>query len=103
MDLPPEAPQFDENEVYGHCALLVAEVVSSASRHRDLVEKARAAAQTGVPLYLVIDPCTAPRALTLYSDPQDDACRSRTQAAAGKALALPGQFAIELDVKDLLA
>jgi hypothetical protein len=30
---PPGAPQFDENEVYGHGALLVAEVVSPASRH----------------------------------------------------------------------
>jgi Uma2 family endonuclease len=100
---PPDAPQFDENEVYGQGALLVAEVISPASRHRDLVEKARAYSQAGVPLYLVVDPCTAPVALTLYSDPQGDAYRSRAQADAGKALALPDPFAIELDVKDLLA
>jgi Uma2 family endonuclease len=99
---PPDAPQFDENEVYGHGALLVAEVVSPASRHRDLAEKARAYAQAGVPLYLVIDPCTAPAALTLHSDPRGDAYRTRTQADAGKALAIPDPFGIELDVKSLL-
>jgi Uma2 family endonuclease len=100
---PPDAPQFDENEVYGYGALLVAEVVSPASRHRDLVEKARAYAQAGVPLYLVIDPCAAPAAVTLHSDPHGDAYRSRAQADAGRALAIPDPFALELDVKDLLA
>ena len=100
---PPDAPQFDENEVYGQGALLVAEVVSPASRHRDLVEKARAYAQAGVPLYLVIDPCAVPAALTLHSDPQGDVYQSRAHADAGKALPLPVPFAVELDIKDLLA
>jgi Uma2 family endonuclease len=100
---PPEAPQFDENEVYGHGALLVAEVVSPASRHRDLVEKVRAYAQAGVPLYLVIDPCAPPAALTLHSNLLGDAYRSRTHAEAGKTLALPDPFGIDLSVEKLLA
>jgi Uma2 family endonuclease len=99
---PGDAPQFDENEVYGQGALLVAEVVSAASRHRDLVDKARAYAQAGVPLYLVIDPTAVPAVLTLHSVPRGDAYRSRVQADAGKALALPDPFGIELDVKNLL-
>jgi Uma2 family endonuclease len=99
----PDAPEFDENEVYGHGALLVAEVVSSSSRHRDLVEKARAYAQAKVPLYLVIDPCAVPATLLLHSNPQDHAYRSLAQAEAGKALTLPGPFGVELDVKRLLA
>jgi Uma2 family endonuclease len=100
---PPDAPQFDENEVYGQGALLVAEVVSPTSQHRDLVEKARAYAQAGVPLYLVVDPCAAPAKLTLFSRPRDDAYRSRAEAVAGKALMLPDPFRIELDVTNLLA
>jgi Uma2 family endonuclease len=100
---PPDAPQFDENEVYGQGALLVAEVVSPASKHRDLVEKARAYAQARVPLYLVVDPCAAPAMLTLFSHPRDDAYRSRAEAVAGQTLMLPDPFGIELDVKNLLA
>jgi Uma2 family endonuclease len=99
----PDAPQFDENEVYGHGALLVVEVISPASRHRDLVEKARAYAQAGVPLYLVVDPCAVPAALTLHSDPHGDAYRSRAHAEAGNALGMPEPFSIELDAKNLLA
>jgi Uma2 family endonuclease len=98
----PDAPAFDENEVYGQGALLVAEVVSSSSRHRDLVEKARAYAQAGVPLYLVIDPYVKPAALVLHSNRRDNAYRSLTQAQAGKALTLPDPFGVELDVKHLL-
>jgi len=98
-----DAPQFDENEVYGHGALLVAEVVSSSSRHRDHVEKARAYATAGVPLYLIVDPCAVPATLMLQSDPRRDTYRSLTQADAGKALALPDPFGLELDIKKLLA
>lgn len=99
---PLDAPQFDENEVYGHGALLVAEVVSPASRHRDLAEKARAYAQAQVPLYLVVDPCAVPAALILHGAPVGGAYQSRTHAETGTALALPEPFGIELDVKNLL-
>lgn len=98
----PDAPQFDENEVYGHGALLVAEVISPGSRHRDLVEKARAYAQAGVPLYLVVDPCAVPAALTLHSNPHGDSYRSHVHAQAEAALGLPEPFGIDLDVKNLL-
>jgi Uma2 family endonuclease len=99
----PDAQEFDENEVYGQGALLVAEVVSSSSRHRDLVDKARAYAQAGVPLYLVIDPSATPAALVLHSHPRGDAYRSLTQAETGQALTLPDPFGVELDIKHLLA
>jgi hypothetical protein len=77
-------------------------VISPASRRRDLVEKARAYAQAGVPLYLVIDPCAIPSALVLHTDPHNDAYRSGARADAGKALAIPDPFGIELDFKRLL-
>ena len=56
-----------------------------------------------MPLYLVIDPYAVPAALVLYSDPQSAAYQSVTQADAGKALALPDPFGVDLDVKRLLA
>jgi hypothetical protein len=81
----------------------VAIVVSPASRHRDLVEKTRAHARAEVPLYLVVGPCVAPAALILHSDLRGDAYQSGTHAEAGKTLAIPDPFGVELSVENLLA
>jgi Uma2 family endonuclease len=99
---PRDAPDFDENEVFGHGALLVAEVVSRSSRKDDHDAKARAYAQAGVPLYLVIDPVAKPGAVTLFSDPHGDAYRRTDLAPAGQPLKLPEPFGLSLDTATLL-
>jgi Uma2 family endonuclease len=98
-----DAPRFDDNEVYGHGALLVAEVVSPSSRNHDHVAKARAYAQASVPLCLVIDPVAKPGTVTLFSDPADHAYRHCDQVTAGQALPLPEPFGLDLDTARLLS
>ncbi len=98
-----DAPRFDDNEIYGQGALLVTEVVSRSSRKDDHVAKARAYAQAGVPLYLVIDPAAKPGTVTLFSDPHGDAYRRADLAQAGQSLKLPEPFGTSLDVSTLLS
>lgn len=96
-----DSPQFSNEELYGHGALLVAEVTSPSTRGRDRVAKQRAYAQAGVPLYLIADALTDPAAVTLLSDPHDAAYRSCDQVNAGKPLRLPEPFGISLDTGSL--
>lgn len=101
MISPRDAPQFDENELYGHGTLLVAEVTSPSSQGRDRIAKVRAYAQAQVPLYLIIDLLAEPIALTLFSGPDRDGYRRCDRAAAGQPLVLPEPFGISLDTGTL--
>jgi len=102
MITPWDAPRFDDNEVYGHGALLVVEVVSRDSRKDDHDAKARAYAQAGVPLYLILDAIARPATVTLLSDPGGDEYRSRTCVTVGQSVSLPEPFGICLDTGALL-
>jgi Uma2 family endonuclease len=97
MIAPPEAPQFSDEELFGHGALMVVEVTSPSTRGRDRVAKQRAYAQAEVPLYLIADVLTDPATVTLLSDPVGGAYRSCDQVNAGKMLLLPEPFGISLD------
>jgi Uma2 family endonuclease len=102
MIAPKEAPRFDENELFGHGALLVAEVVSPSSRDYDRRAKARDYARAGIPLYLIVDPFAEQHVLTLLSDPDGRVYRSREEVATGKALWLPEPFGLWLETDKLL-
>lgn len=103
MIAPGDAPRFGNNELLASGALLVAEVVSPSTRRRDRVAKARAYAQGGVPLYLIIDNFADPSAVILLSQPGEHGY-ARTQAAqTGEPLELPEPFSLSLDTKLLLS
>jgi Uma2 family endonuclease len=97
-----DAPGFGDNELLGQGVLLVAEVVSPHSQRRDRVAKVRAYAHGRVPLYLLVDLLADPATITLFSDPDEDAYRTCTPAAAGQPLRLPAPFGIALDTRRLL-
>jgi Uma2 family endonuclease len=100
---PKTAAQFGDNELLASGVLLVAEVVSPWSRRRDREVKARAYAQGGVPLYLLIDALAAPPAVTLHSQPGPDNYARTQRATAGQPLRLPEPFGVDLDTARLLA
>jgi Uma2 family endonuclease len=101
MIAPPEAPQFSNEELYGHGALLVVEVTSPSTRGRDRVAKQRAYAQAGVPLYLIADGLTDPATVRLLGDPHGAAYGRCDQVNAGKPVPLPEPFGITLDTGSL--
>jgi Uma2 family endonuclease len=96
-----DSPQFSNNELYGHGALLVAEATSPSTKGRDRVAKQRAYAQAGVPLYLIADPLTDPATVTLLSEPADDGYRACQEVTAGRPLTLPAPFTVTLDTAAL--
>jgi Uma2 family endonuclease len=77
--------------------LMVAEVVSQSSVHRDLVEKPRLYALGRVPLYLLIDSIAECPAVTVFSDDGDGAYRSKVEVAIGTPVRLPEPMNFELD------
>ena len=99
---PRDAPGFGENELLAPGVLLVAEVVSPHSRREDREVKPQAYAQSGVPLYVLIDRFASPPAVTLFSEPGEDGYGKRQVAAAGEPLWLPKPFGITLDTTRLL-
>jgi Uma2 family endonuclease len=103
MVAPEDAPQFADNELLAGGVLLAVEVVSPWSQRRDRETKARAYAQGGVPLYLLIDHLAVPPAVTVHSQPGQDSYARAQRATAGQPLRLPEPFGIELDTARLLA
>src|ERR1700734_2303757 len=98
---PRDEPGFGENEVLAPGGLLVAEVVSPHSRREDREGKPQGSAQSGVPLYVLIDRFASPPAVTLFSEPGEDGYGKRQVAAAGEPLRLPKPFGIALDTARL--
>nr|WP_237500198.1 Uma2 family endonuclease [Streptomyces sp. SID8379] len=66
---------------------------------RDRVEKPRAYAGSGIPVYLLID--REAGEVTVYSEPTDGTYQQRHSAALGKTVALPSPVGITLDTAPL--
>lgn len=101
MVAPPDSPEYDENQAYGHGVLLVAEVVSERSAEDDLENKPAEYARAEVPLLLVIDPISEKRTVTLFRDPGEHGYANKLTVATGDTLALPEPFDLELDTAAL--
>jgi Uma2 family endonuclease len=96
--MPPGAPAYDENELYGHGVPLVAEIVEGSYAADDQRDKAEIYAEGGVPLYLLVDI----EDVTLFSDPVDGKYETEQTVPFGGELALPEPFGIVLDTAGLL-
>lgn len=94
---PPDAPEYDDHELYGHGVALVAEVVSPRSRGEDFDYKAHLYALGEVPLYLVIDAVADVPTVTLFSDPTEHGYDSSVRIPLGKPLTLPEPFGLTID------
>ena len=110
MVAPDEVEQFDDMRMRGRCALLVVEVCSPGTRKVDWKEKPLDYARAGVPLYLIVDPVTSPRRVTLMSDPLSDlkpldyhrqAYRQIVTVEEGEVLELPEPFGIKIETSAL--
>jgi len=81
--------------------LMVVEVTSydSDTDQRDRVEKPRAYAETGIPVYLLIDRDTCE--ITVYSEPDGVRYENAHTVPFGKELALPEPVGITLETEQL--
>ncbi|MEU7045245.1 Uma2 family endonuclease [Streptomyces varsoviensis] len=81
--------------------LMTVEVTSHDhdTNQRDRVEKPRAFAESGIPVYLLID--READEVTVYSEPVDGSYQERHSAAFGKTVALPDPVGITLDTEPL--
>jgi Uma2 family endonuclease len=82
--------------------LMVVEVTSHDrdTEQRDRVDKPRAYAESGIPVYLFID--RDGREVNVYSDPGGGVYRERHVVAFGKRVELPEPVGIGLDTRQLL-
>jgi Uma2 family endonuclease len=67
---------------------------------RDRIDKPRAYAESGIPVYLLID--RDRREVSIHSDPQDGAYGEQHVVPFGKTVTLPEPVGIELDTQQLL-
>lgn len=83
--------------------LMTVEVTSHHydTNQRDRVEKPRAYAESGIPVYLLID--RDADEVTVYSEPVEGAYQERHTAAFGKSVELPGPVRFTLDTEPLKA
>ncbi|WP_250905361.1 Uma2 family endonuclease [Nonomuraea sp. NEAU-A123] len=94
---PPNCRRWGEYELLSSHVLLVAEVVSPSSVHRDHHEKREVYAQGGVPIYLLIDPIADQPAATVFSEIKNGAYQQTTRVVMGTPLYLPKPIDFELD------
>ncbi len=71
------------------------------TNRRDRVEKPRAYAETGIPVFLLVDRRAGE--VTVYSEPGDGAYQQRHTAAFGKPIELPAPVGFTLDTERLKA
>ncbi|MGW5350285.1 Uma2 family endonuclease [Streptomyces sp. NPDC004031] len=83
--------------------LMVVEVTSfdRDTTQRDRVEKPRAYAESGIPVYLLVDRDT--REVTVHSRPEQGAYALRLTVPFGKTVPLPEPVGFELDTQQLLS
>jgi Uma2 family endonuclease len=98
--VPADAPTWQPDEVYGHAALLVVEVVSKSSAHDDHFVKPGKCAIAGVPLYLVID--IFENKSRLLSHPRDGAYGQELTVTIGEPLELPEPWNLRIDTGKLV-
>ncbi|XVQ84759.1 Uma2 family endonuclease [Microbispora siamensis] len=109
MVVPYEVEALDEMRAHGRSLLLVVEVCSPGTRKVDWQEKPLDYARAGVPLFLIVDPVTTPRTVTLMSDPLpgldpfDDrqAYRQIVTVEEGEVLELPEPFGLKIETSAL--
>ncbi|MEV8324478.1 Uma2 family endonuclease [Kitasatospora sp. NPDC056731] len=101
MLAPSEALTGQGEWVSADEALMVAEVTSyeSVADHRVRVEKPRAYAETGIPVYLLIDRDSAE--VTVYSQPDGVRYETAQILLFGKTVHLPEPVGISLDTEPL--
>ncbi|WUH95882.1 Uma2 family endonuclease [Streptomyces sp. NBC_00433] len=82
--------------------LMTVEVTSfdSDTTQRDRVDKPRAYAEAGIPVFLLIDRDAGE--ITVHSEPGNGAYQMRVTVPFGKAVSLPAPVGIELDTAQLL-
>lgn len=97
---PKDAPRWGEREILSDGLILVAEVVSPASRREDHEDKPLIYARGGVRLMLVVDPEDA--TITLHSRPSPDGYRTTTTVKMGDDLHIPDPVGIVLDTSVFL-
>ncbi|WP_067178858.1 Uma2 family endonuclease [Microtetraspora niveoalba] len=106
LTVTPRHPErHDDMRLHGYGTLLVVEVCSPGTRTVDWYEKPMDYARAGVPLYLVVDPVTAPPTVTLMSGPVGDLAMDDERqpyqevvtVEAGQPLELPEPFGVKLD------
>ncbi|MFJ7075873.1 Uma2 family endonuclease [Streptomyces sp. NPDC098781] len=91
----------DDNFVPAGKAQLVVEITSKATVGNDRIHKAAGYAETGIPLYLLID-FLAPGGptSTLYGEPKGDTYRVLRAGRYGAPIALPRPFDVALESGD---
>jgi Uma2 family endonuclease len=94
---PNDCPLWGERELRSSGLIMVAEVVSTGSAHRDRAEKPALYATGGIPVYLLIDTLEVPAKVTVHSDIGDGAYQAVTQVTVGTPLHLPKPIDVELD------
>jgi Uma2 family endonuclease len=97
--LPSPAPGLGADQV-AEDALLVVEVTSKSTAHKDRKAKLWGYAHAGVPLYLLVDrwdPETGQGEVTLYSDPANGVYTTVAKTAFGKEIRLPAPFDLTVD------
>ncbi|MWA01875.1 Uma2 family endonuclease [Actinomadura sp. LD22] len=94
-----EVDAFDDEESWSRPdrVCLVLEVTSSHPE-RDRVNKRRAYARAGIPLYLLVD--RGEQRATLFSEPDERDYGQTNSVPFGKGLALPEPFGFELDTSE---
>ncbi|MFE1546560.1 Uma2 family endonuclease [Streptomyces sp. NPDC058718] len=75
--------------------LLVTEVTSAFTAHRDRVQKARSYARAGIPVYLLIDRETDE--VVVHSEPSGDDYAHKSVHKLGKPVPLPAPLGFTLD------
>jgi Uma2 family endonuclease len=69
------------------------------TNERDRLEKPRAYAESGIPVYLLVD--REAGEVTVYSEPVEGAYQERHSAALGKTVTLPDPVGLTLDTEPL--
>ncbi|GAA3375028.1 Uma2 family endonuclease [Streptomyces sannanensis] len=94
---PEEVLDTASTEILPEAVILVAEVVSQSSQTTDRVAKLKQYAESGIPVYLLVDPHAGE--ITVFSDPAmaTGEYRARHTVPWGDILALPGPLGAEID------
>ncbi|MEU9833139.1 Uma2 family endonuclease [Streptosporangium sp. NPDC048047] len=100
--VPLNAPLWGDREILSSGVIMVAEVVSPGSAHTDHLVKPGVYAGCGIPIMMIIDPVASPPAVTVLSDPEDDAYRTTVHAELGKPVRIPAPVDFDLDTSIFL-
>ncbi|MEU3611142.1 Uma2 family endonuclease [Streptomyces sp. NPDC006872] len=93
-----------DNCIPASAAELIVEITSKSNAVNDRIKKAAGYAQSGAPLYLLIDGwAPGGPTITLYGEPQRDVYRVLRACKFGDAIELPEPFRLKLDTSEFPA